>query len=59
MLNKRERWAEEGAPSRFQGKGMNQIYKLLATQDFGRDVERFLYFMLFQAQLPGEELSPG
>lgn len=39
MLNKWERWAEEGAPSRIQGKGMNQIYQLLATRDFGRDVD--------------------
>lgn len=59
MLNKRERWATEGALSRIQGKGMNQIYKLLATQDFGRDVERFMYFVLFQAKFPGERLLAG
>lgn len=30
MLNKRERWAEEGAPRGIQGNGMNQIYRALA-----------------------------
>lgn len=59
MLNKWERWAEGGALSGIQGQGMNQIYKLLATQDFGRDVERFVDFVLFQAKLPGEGLSAG
>lgn len=35
------------------------VYKLLASQDFSRDVERFAYFMLFQTKLPRKGLSAG
>lgn len=59
MLHKREMWAEEEAPSRIQGKDVNQIYKLLAPQAFGRDAERSGALMLFQAKLPREGLSAG
>lgn len=59
MLHKREIPAEEEAPSRIQGKGVNQMNKLLAPQAFGRDAERSGALKLFQAKLPREGLSAG